>query len=319
MTAAKALTSLSITLLATLLAWVISTLEPFSRLEFAQENPSPAKEIVVDVDLVNVPFSAVDKKGEPVKDLRQEEIKVFEKGDLQRITNFSHDPEAPLAIAILIDTSTSSRAKFKVEQEAAIDFVQTAVRRKKDHCLLMSFDSTIDLLQPFTDDPDLLTRAIKRLKTGGGTKMYDAIQKTCQDQLAKERDRRRVIVLISDGDDNMSYETMESALQIILQTDVSVFSISTNSSGFFGMENPRLDKAFKRFSDESGGRTFFPKKIEDMAYSFRDIINELRNTYSLAYRSPNKDRDGAFRSIKVECTRKDVRLLYRKGYYASQG
>ena len=103
-----------------------------------------------------------------IKDLRQDEIKVFEDNEPQRITNFSHDPDAPLAIALLIDTSTSSRSKFKVEQEAAIDFSQTAIRRKKDSCLLMSFDSTIDLLQPFTDDPDLLTRAIKRLKTGGG-------------------------------------------------------------------------------------------------------------------------------------------------------
>ena len=175
------------------------------------------------------------------------------------------------------------------------------------------------LLQPFTDDPDLLTRAIKRLKTGGGTKMFDAIHKACQDQLMKEHGKRRVMVLISDGDDNMSYETLESALQIILQSDVSVFSISTNSSGFSGMENPKLDKVFKRLAEESGGRAFFPQKIEDMAIKFRDILEELRNQYSLAYRSTNRTRDGSFRSIKVECTRKDVRLRYRKGYYAPRG
>jgi len=290
-----------------------------SEVDAAEDNPSGNKEIAIDVDLVNFPLSALDKKGVPIKDLRQDEIKVFEDNELQRITNFSHDPDAPLAIALLVDTSTSSRVKFKVEQDAAIDFAQTAVRRKKDSCLLMSFDSTIDLLQPFTDDPDLLTRAIKRLKTGGGTKMFDAIHKACQEYLMKERGKRRVLILISDGDDNMSYETLESTLQVILQTDVSVFSISTNSSGFFGMENPKLDKLFKRFAEESGGRAFFPKKMEDMAYNFRDITEELRDQYSLAYHTTNKTKSGAFRSIKVESTRKDVKLKYRKGYYAPRG
>jgi Ca-activated chloride channel family protein len=294
-------------------------LQFLSELDAAEDNPADSKEIIIDVDLVNVPLSALDKKGDPVKDLRQDEIKVFENNEPQRITNFSHDPDAPLAIALLIDTSTSTRAKFKVEQEAAIDFAQTAVRRKKDSCLLMSFDSTIDLLQPFTDDPDLLTRAIKRLKTGGGTKMFDAIHKACQEYLLKEQGKRRVLILISDGDDNMSYETLDSALQAILQTDVLVFSISTNSSGFFGMENPKLDKIFKRFAEESGGRAFYPKKLEDMAYNFRDITEELRDQYSLVYRSTNKTKDGAFRSIKVESTRRDVKLKYRKGYYAPRG
>ena len=290
-----------------------------SRVDAAEDNPSSNKAIAVDVDLVNVPISALDKKGSLIQDLRPEEFKVFEDNEPQQVTNFSHDPDAPLAIALLIDTSTSSRVKFKVEQEAAIDFFQTAVRRKKDSCLLMSFDSTIDLLQPFTDDPDLLTRAIKRLKTGGGTKLFDAIHKACREYLMKEQGKRRVLIFISDGDDNMSYETFDSTLQVILQTDVVVFSISTNSSGFFGMENPKLDKIFKRFAEESGGRSFFPKKIEDMAYNFQDITEELRDQYSLAYRSTNKTKDGAFRSIKVETTRKDVKLKYRKGYYAPRG
>ncbi len=294
-------------------------LQFLSKVEAAEDTPTDNKAIAIDVDLVNVPFSALDKKGNPIKDLRQDEIKIFEDNEPQRITNFSHDPDAPLAIALLIDTSTSSRSKFKVEQEAAIDFFQTAVRRKKDSCLLMSFDSTIDLLQPFTDDPDLLTRAIKRLKTGGGTKLFDAIHKACKEYLMKEQGKRRVLIFISDGDDNMSYETFDSTLQVILQTDVSVFSISTNSSGFFGMENPKLDKIFKRYAEESGGRFFFPKKIEDLAYNFQAITEELRDQYSLAYRSTNTTKDGAFRSIKVETTRKDVKLKYRKGYYAPRG
>ena len=283
------------------------------------ENSSDNKKIIVDVDIVSVPFSALDKKGNPITDLRKEEIKIFENDEAQSISNFSHDPDAPLAIALLIDTSTSIRAKFSVEQEAAIDFAQTTIRRKKDTCLLMSFDSTIDLLQTPTDDPDLITRAIKRLKTGGGTKMFDAIQKACQEYLIMEQGKRRILILISDGDDNMSYETLDSTLQIVQRTDVSIFAISTNTSGFFGMENPKLDKTIKRLAEETGGRAFFPKKIEDMAYSFRDISEELRNQYSLAYRTANKQKDGSFRNIKIESARKDVRLKYRKGYYAPQG
>ncbi|MCI0421371.1 MAG: VWA domain-containing protein [Acidobacteria bacterium] len=277
------------------------------------------KELVVDVDLVNVVFSVLDKKGKAITDLSQNEVSITEDDATQKITNFTREAGAPVALVVLIDTSNSIRAQFKVEQEAAIDFFHTTVRRRQDKAMLMSFDSTVDILQPFTDDADLLTKAVRRLKIGGGTKMFDAIQLACQEHLKKELGMRRVLVLISDGDDNMSFEVLNSALEAAQRADVAIYATSTNTSGFFGMSAPKNDKVLKRLAEETGGRAFFPGKIDEMAVHFQDISLELRNQYSLAYRSTNRQRDGSFRSIKINTVRKDVKALHRKGYYAPAG
>src|SRR4030095_11824705 len=260
--------------------------------------PTSNRELVVDVDFVNVVFSVLDKKGKAIPDLNQNEISILEDDATQKITHFTRDAGGPVALAVLIDTSTSIRAQFKVEQEAAIDFFHTTVRRRQDKAMLMSFDSTVDILQPFTDDADLLTKAVRRLKTGGGTKMFDAIHLACQEHLRKETGVRRVLVLISDGDDNMSFEVLGSTVEAAQRAEVAIYAISTNTSGFFGMSAPKNDKLLKRLAEETGGRAFFPGKIDEMASNFQDISIELRNQYSLAYRSSNKRRDGSFRNIK---------------------
>jgi VWFA-related protein len=281
--------------------------------------PTSNNEMVIDVDLVNVVFSVLGKKGTAVPDLSQNEISIVEDDATQKITNFTRESGGPVALAVLIDTSTSIRAQFKVEQEAAIDFFHTTVRRRQDKAMLMSFDSTVDILQPFTDDADLLTKAVRRLKTGGGTKMFDAIQLACQEHLRKETGVRRVLVLISDGDDNMSFEVLNSTIEAAQRAEVAIYAISTNTSGFFGMSAPKNDKVLKRLAEATGGRAFFPAKIDEMAVNFQNISLELRNQYSLAYRSANRQRDGSFRSIKINTTRKDAKTFHRKGYYAPPG
>lgn len=283
----------------------------------ATSDAASKKELVIDVDLVNVVFSVLDKKGKAIPDLSQNEISIVEDDATQRITNFTREAGGPVALAVLIDTSNSIRAQFKVEQEAAIDFFHTTVRRRQDKAMLMSFDSTVDILQPFTDDADLLTKAVRRLKTGGGTKMFDAIHLACQEHLRKETGVRRVLVLISDGDDNMSFEMLGSTIEVAQRAEVAIYTISTNTSGFFGMSAPKNDKLLKRLAEETGGRAFFPGKIDEMAINFQDISIELRNQYSLAYRSTNKQRDGSFRRIQINTIRKDARTFHRKGYYAA--
>lgn len=277
---------------------------------------SPKEKIQVDVDLVNVLFTARDKKGNLVPDLTRDRVRVFEDGQLQSITNFSRELDQPLAIVLLMDTSSSARASLKVQQEAAMDFFHNTIQRKRDQGLLMTFDSTIDVLQDFVDDPDRLSKAVKALRIGGGTKMYDAIQVACQEKLAGLTGPRRILVLIGDGDDNMSYETLDSAIAIAQRSEVSIYSISTNNSGFFGMAQPKQDKILKRLAKSTGGRAYFPPKIDDLAMSFFRISEELRSQYSVAYRSTNSSRDGAFRRIKINVRGKKVKLQYRKGYYA---
>ena len=287
-------------------------------LDTKTEESDKAKNLVINVDLVNVLFTVTDRRGKLVTDLSQKELKLFEDNRVQSITNFSRETDLPLTIALLIDTSTSIRDRFKFEQEAAIDVLYRTIRPKKDKGLLITFDSAIELVQDYTDNPEALAKAIRQVRPGGGTKMLDSIYLACQEKLKSETGRK-LIILISDGDDNLSLETVNSTLEMAQRSDVAIFTISTNSSGFFGLTAPKADKLLKRLADETGGRAFFPFKAEDLSQSFQDIATELRSQYSLAYRSSNVNRDGTFRAIKIEPERKNLKVKSRKGYYAPRG
>jgi len=280
-----------------------------------EKNPD---NLVVNVELVNVLFTVMDRKGKLVTDLDKSNLKLYEDNKLQTITNFSRETDLPLTIALVIDTSTSIRERFKFEQEAAIDFLYRTLRPKKDKSLLVTFDSAIELVQDYTDNPEVLSKAIRQIRPGGGTKMLDAIYLACQEKLKSELGRK-ILILISDGDDNLSLETLASTLEMAQKSDVAIFAISTNSSGFFAITAPKADKILKRLAEETGGRAFFPFKAEDLSASFQDIGAELRSQYSLAYRSSNPGRDGSFRSIKIETDRKNLKVKARKGYYAPRG
>jgi Ca-activated chloride channel homolog len=283
-----------------------------------EEEVESPKNIIVNVELVNVLFTVTDRRGKLVTDLDKNELKLYEDNKPQSITNFSRETDLPLTIAVLIDTSTSIRDRFKFEQEAAIDFLYRTLRPKKDKALLITFDSAIELIQDFSDNPEVLAKAIRQVRPGGGTKMLDALYLACQEKLKGETGRK-IIILISDGDDNLSLETVSSTLEMAQRSDVALFAISTNSSGFFGLTAPKSDKLLKRLAEETGGRAFFPFKAEDLSQSFQDISAELRSQYSLAYRSSNPGRDGTFRAIKIESERKNVKVKSRKGYYAPRG
>jgi VWFA-related protein len=297
---------------------IFSQNAPSQAVDTKSEENEKAKNLVVNVELVNVLFTVTDRRGKLVTDLSQKELKLFEDNRIQSITNFSRETDLPLTIALLIDTSTSIRDRFKFEQEAAIDFLYRTIRPKKDKGLLITFDSAIELVQDYSDNPETLAKAIRQVRPGGGTKMLDAIYLACQEKLKSETGRK-LIILISDGDDNLSLETVSSTLEMAQRSDVAIFTISTNSSGFFGLTAPKADKLLKRLADETGGRAFFPFKAEDLSQSFQDIAAELRSQYSLAYRSSNVNRDGTFRSIKIEPERKNVKVKSRKGYYAPRG
>ena len=307
------------------LAVILVALGPSSLVDYLSQSQvldnklqSDGENLVVHVDLVNVLFTATDRRGKLVTDLAKDNLKIYEDNKTQIITNFTRETELPLTIAVLIDTSTSIRNRFKFEQEAAIDFLFRTLRQKKDKALLVTFDSAIELVQDYTDNPEVLAKAIRQVRPGGGTKMFDSIFLTCQEKLKAETGRK-IMILISDGDDNLSLETLSGTLEMAQKSDVSIYTISTNSSGFFGVTAPQADKVLKRLAEDTGGRAFFPFKAEDLSQSFQDISSELRSQYSLAYRSSNFARDGSFRSIKIETDRKNLRVKARKGYYSARG
>jgi len=277
--------------------------------------PGDDQTIQVEVNLVNIPVSVADRKGKYVTNLKKEDFKVYEDEKLQTITNFANENNLPLTIALLVDTSGSIRDKLRFEQEAAIEFFYSTLQRGKDRAMVISFDSGVELNQDFTDDPEKLADAVRKIRAGGGTSLYDAVYLAVNQKLAGTSGRR-VIILITDGDDNSSRVSLTETLEAAQKSDVSIYSISTNSAAYFASKDQeRGDKTLKKFSEETGGKPFFPLKIEDLASSFLNIHDELRSQYQLGYRPTNARQDGTFRRIRVDIVDKRYKARARSGYY----
>jgi VWFA-related protein len=272
--------------------------------------------IKVDVTRVNVLFTVTDKKGRFITDLGKDDFSVTENKKAQVIQEFTAETDLPLRIAILIDTSNSVRDRFKFEQEAAVEFINSVIRPREDKAMVVSFDTAAELVSDLSDEPEKLAKSIRNLRPGGGTALYDAIYFACRDRLQQDQPRhkfRRAIIIVSDGDDNQSRVTRDQALEMAQKADVVVYAISTNISR---IENDG-DKVLRYLSTETGGQAFFPFKVQDLAQSFENIANELRRQYNIFYRPEPLKTDGLYHSISVKVNgRKDLVVRARKGYYA---
>ncbi len=283
---------------------------------------APAKEpvspdtISIDVSRVQLLFTVSDKKGRFVTNLNKADFEVFESKKPQTITEFTAETDLPLRLAILIDTSNSIRDRFRFQQEAASDFVNTVIRKGEDRAIVVSFDTAAELVADLTDDTEKLNAAIKGLRPGGGTALYDAIFFACRDKLMQDTPRhkfRRAMVILSDGEDNQSRYTRDQALEMAHKADVVIYSISTNR---LGIESDG-DKIMKYFADQTGGQAFFPFKAQDLAQSFENIANELRHQYNVLYRPEPLKTDGLYHPVEVKVKgRKDLIVRARHGYYA---
>jgi Ca-activated chloride channel homolog len=280
------------------------------------QQPRPNNDtITVDVNLVNMLFTVADRKGKFVTNLKKEDFRVFEDDRLQVISQFSSETNLPLTIALLVDTSGSIRDKLRFEEEAAIEFFYSTLQRGKDKALVISFDSGVELLQDFTDDPEKLADKIRKIRAGGGTSLYDAIYLAVNEKLA-ETDGRRIVILITDGDDNSSRVSLTETLEAAQRNLVTIYAISTNSAAFFGSKDQeRGDKTIKKFAEETGGKAFFPLKIQDLSSSFLDIHDELRSQYQIGYRPTNSKLDGTFRRVRIDVSDKRYKPRSRAGYY----
>lgn len=267
----------------------------------------------VEVEAVNVLVAVHDKKtGKFATDLTAEDFEVYEDGVIQEITNFSQETELPLTIALCVDTSSSVQLKLAFEKEAAIDFLFSVVR-PIDQALLLEFDTGVTLLHDFTSNPNDLVRGIESLKAGGGTSLYDAVYLVSEQKMMYETGRKTVVVL-SDGADLTSRHTFEEALRMAYLSEVAVYAISTTR---FGADIDREgDNALKQLTETTGGKAFFPFSNAQLSKAFRNIDQELRSQYNLAYVPKNGRRDGILREIKVKVARKNSRIRHRKGYFA---
>ncbi len=274
---------------------------------------NPQATIRTEVALVNVVLSATDRRGEPVRGLKADDFQVLEDRHPQKIEYFSDlskGTDIPLTIALLIDTSGSVKNKLSFEKKTASEFFRDVLRRNKDLALIIQFDSDVNLVQDFTEDPNRLIAALDTLEAGNSTSLYDAIYLAVDEKLKYETGRK-VIVVITDGDDTSSRLSKDDAIEAAQRNDVLIYGIGVR--GEFGANFGVL----KKFAEETGGSFFSPHaRFQEVQASFKAIGEDLQGQYSLAYVSTNKKRDGAFRSIEVRCKVKDVRVRTRKGYYA---
>jgi VWFA-related protein len=275
-----------------------------------------ANRITLDVTRVNMLFTVSDKKGRFVTNLDRDDFEIIEAKKPQSILEFTAETNLPLRIGILIDTSNSIRERFRFQQEAATDFVNTVVRPGQDKGMVVSFDSSAELVADLTDSTEALGTAIRNLRPGGGTALYDAIFFACRDKLMMDQPRdkfRRAIVMLSDGEDNESRWSREQALEMAHKADVVIYTISTNISRI----PTDGDRVLKYFADETGGLAFFPFKAQDLAQSFENIANELRHQYNLFYRPEPLKTDGLYHTVDIRVKgRKDLLVRARHGYYA---
>jgi Ca-activated chloride channel family protein len=288
------------------------------------------------VNLVDVLFTVLNRQNKIVADLNSENFRVFDDDAPQEIRFFSRQTDMPLRVGLLLDTSNSIRDRLKFEQQAAIDFLYNVIRREKDQAFLMTVDDEPEMVQGFTGDLDALREVILKQRAGGGTALYDAIYQACQ-QLLKlppsvgnpDKDLRRVLVVISDGDDNLSRHSRGEAVDIAQRAGIVIYTISTSTNWIVtdqeaargDLSNRKYmkdegDKVLQQFSDESGGRAFFPYRVDDLAQSFAFIGSELRSQYSLAY-VPTRSPDGKFHKIRIEVNAKGLQVRARRGYYAT--
>ena len=271
--------------------------------------------IILDVTRVNILYTVSDRKGRFVNNLVKDDFEILESKRKQNIVEFTAESDLPLRLAILVDTSNSIRDRFRFIQQAATDFVRTAMRTQ-DKAIVVSFDTVAELAADLTEDRVVLENAIQRLRPGGGTAMYDAIFFACRDKLMQDQPRdkfRRALVLLSDGEDNQSHYTREQALEMAHKADVVIYAISTNISH----SAINGDKVMRRFAEETGGLAFFPFKAEDLGQSFENVANELRHQYNVLYRPEPLKADGLYHAVDIRVRdRKELIVRARRGYYA---
>ena len=323
-------TQCAVGLVALLLASPALTQQPQRPPATSEQSQEPQRggTIKTEVGLVSLFATVRDKNKRLIADLKQDDFKVFEDNQDQKIAFFSKETALPITLALLLDTSGSEQFMIGAIQETGANFL-SRILRKGDEALVMSFDSDVDLLSDFTDDHRQLDRAVHRARInipGGGaiagnpgpigsqqitgTALYDAIYLACHEKLNSEAGRK-AIVIVTDSHDEGSKVRLEEALEAAQRTN-TVIHILLVWDPHFGADTG----AAKKLTEETGGRSIAANSEKKLAQAFDEIAEELRTQYTLGYYPTNPARDGKYRKIRVETSNHDSKVLVRKGYYA---
>ena len=286
-----------------------------------QPGQTPQTPFRAGVDLVSLNVTVTEGTGKYVTDLAAEDFAVFEDGVKQEVTFFTRT-NLPIALALLIDTSASMENKLPTAQEAAIGFAKRL--RQQDLAEIVDFDSRVVVLQSFSNSVAELEQAIRKTSSGGSTSLYNAVYLALKDLkkvVAKSTDeiRRQAIVVLSDGEDTSSLLPFEEVLDLAKRSETAIYSIGLRSSEGTGVSAKGFKEAefvMRQFSQETGGRSFFPNQITDLAAIYGQISDELSSQYTVGYTSKNPKRDGSWRRVVVRTVRPNLTARTKLGYFA---
>jgi Ca-activated chloride channel homolog len=305
--------------------------------------------VKVETESVNVLFTAQDRNRKLILNLKPEDVRILENGQPQEISAFSRQVDLPLSLAILIDTSASQERTLPEEKAAAISFVESVVRPAKDEVSIISFTGESTLEQGMTNNLTRLRRAIERVQfvapsgyLGGGvvvnsgrtpgtppisgtnqqvqgsTAIWDSIWITSADVLGPAPEKtRRAIILLSDGVDTFSRKKLDEAVQAAQRAEAVVYAIGIGDNFYDGVDEGSL----KKISERTGGRAYFPRDENELRQAFRQIQEEMRSQYLIAYEPTNRALDGSYRKIEIQLVNRElekqkVRITHRQGYFA---
>jgi VWFA-related protein len=294
--------------------------------------PSQGATLKVSVKVVNV-YAVVREKKRLVPDLNRDDFQVTEDDAPQEIKYFSTQTDTPLTLVLAVDTSPSQQRVLAGEQEASKQFA-SQVLRPKDEFAVIHFDLEVELLQDFTSDLQYLTRAIDGTQINGGgggplpgtfpgssraccTHLYDAVY-LASAQMLKNEAGRKLIILVTDGQDEGSSETLDRSLEAAQKADVIIYSILLADRGAYGGSGFGYsgESVLSKLSGETGGRVIRADNARNTAEAFQEIASELRTQYLLGYTPSNNKNDGSFRRIRVRMKQGHYDVQARRGYYA---
>jgi Ca-activated chloride channel family protein len=268
-------------------------------------------EVLIDSSIVILNASIKNRDGRSVAGLRQDQFKIFEDGVEQKVEYFSPE-QTPFAAVILLDTSGSMEQRVSMARAAAIRFLDGL--RVSDNTAIYRFDSKVELVQPFSNSRDLAEAAFD-LKAKGMTRMNDAIYQAAAD-LSKREEKRRAIIVLSDGQDTMSGRSADRALKAALAADITIYTIDMSPVG--GTKRVQEQGVLKNLAEKSGGTFISTPGGEAMRDAFEKIVEELGVQYTLGYSPLNTKKDGKWRAIELRVAKPDLIIRTRKGYNAER-
>lgn len=292
-----------------------------------QQSPPAAQGDVpilrVETRLINVPVNVTDAHGVAVSDLQQSDFVVREDGKLQKIALFERESATPLSIVMAIDTSGSVLSQMKTEKEAAKQFARDLLR-EQDEMELIAFSDESEELVPFTNDPKRIEQGLSHLSRGDDTALYNAIYVASQrlGQAKPDAERRRILVLVTDGGDNPTKREMgySKAIEQAQRAGAAIYPIIIVPILADAGRNVGGEHALIQMANDTGGKYFYVTDREDLKTAFAHLSDELRTQYLIGYYAPRRGQDTSFRRIDVSLSdtavRANTHLRYRTGYYA---